>query len=91
MENNRASIAVINKDMLCGVIDSLKNIRPMDYDGMNRLVGCVIVLERALNDPFSKEVEDVVNLLLQKPDPESGQKPEPESTKETKEEAKKEG
>lgn len=83
MENNRMSIAVINKDMLGGVIDSLKNIRPMDYDGMNRLVGCVIVLERALNDPFSKEVEDVVNLLLQKP--------EQDGKPEEKEEAKEEG
>lgn len=81
MGNNRMSIAVINKDMLGGVIDSLKNIRPIDYDGMNRLVGCVIVLERALNDPFSKEVEDVVNLLLQKPE-QDGKPDEKEEAKE---------
>lgn len=89
MESNQTKIAIINRDLLNSVIESLKCIRPIDYDGMNRLVGCVILLERALGDPFAKEVEGIVNLLLQKP--EDGQKPEPESAAETKEEAKKEG
>ncbi len=55
-KNNRVQFSVIEKELLANIIYTLKLIRPTDFDGMNRLVGCVLTLERAYNDPLGAEV-----------------------------------
>ena len=42
---------MIDKQLMADIISTLKSIHPMDYDSMDKLVGCVSVLEVAMNPP----------------------------------------
>lgn len=66
-KNNRVQFSVIEKELLANIIYTLKLIRPTDFDGMNRLVGCVLTLERAYNDPLGAEFEKNYDELMKGP------------------------
>ena len=51
-------VVTINRDLLANVIATLKriNIRDEDFNSMDRLVGCVSVLTKALNDSIANNI-----------------------------------
>lgn len=52
-------IIMIDKKLLISVIATLKKLDVRGFDSMDALVGCVMVLEKALNppDPIKEEIE----------------------------------
>lgn len=49
------NVFMADKNLMVDVINTLKTIHPLDYDSMDKLVGCVSVLEIAMNPPPSIE------------------------------------
>lgn len=57
MGNEMTNYIVTNKNILKGIIASLKRIDVRGYESMDRLVGCVIVLESLLKPAGPKASE----------------------------------
>ena len=60
MENDTVQVLIVERRMIEQVVSTLKEIDVRGFDSMDRLVGCVITLENALNtkyEPASSEEE----------------------------------
>lgn len=55
-------VFIIDKALMAEIINRLKTIHPTDFDGMNKLVGCVLVLEEAMNPPKSEQKTEEIKI-----------------------------
>lgn len=53
--DNFDNVVIIEKQLMIDIIGTLKTIHPTDYDGMDKLVGCVTMLTMSLNPPPKEE------------------------------------
>ena len=58
MGNETTQHTVVDRGVLYGLVQSLKQIDVRGYDSMDRLVGCVMVLENLMNAPVPAKKEE---------------------------------
>jgi len=58
MGNEATQYTVVDRGVLYGLVQSLKQIDVRGYDSMDRLVGCVMVLENLMNAPAPAKKEE---------------------------------